>query len=684
MKTKSFISLLCLTLGMFLFQACNDVPAPYDIPNKGDANSIYGTGTKDSPYTVKGASLNQNGGYAWVKAYIVGYIPVSTGDGGPSYTISDVVFGADGAGAPNIVIASSPDSKDINDCMAVQLPSGDVRNALNLQAHPENLGKEVMLYGTMEKYFGGSGVKTVTAAILDGQEIGDMPEEEPGEAIFSADFSQSLGDFTSVSTSGTLEWYNDYSSAMITGYKDFNGDGEKENQAGVTFLVGPEIDLSQIEEAYVATNMAINYERGDLNANNSILISKNYTGDANNATWTQLTYDTEGLNSDFTFKNKKTAIPAELMGGKVRIALRHTCSDTQSSTWEVKKIEVIKGKIEDTVPEPPIEGENLLKNGGFETWENGVATGWKSSNSAGNATVTQSTNAHAGSYSAMIEGSTDANKRLGSTEMTLKAGTYVITAYFKAVDANASIRLGYAVNEADGSIAGGDSYKYGAYVNDITKDTWVEATHEFTLEANTTVNLVVMVGKNPGQSVLIDDFSLQTNDGGIIEGGNPEEPEEPGDAIFSESFANGIGSFTTADIAGEQAWNADDQYKCMKMSAYADGTSVENEDWLISPAIDLSKARTLTFEQAFGPYNKSMDNASQLYTVWVSNNYSGDVSTATWTQVIINYPAESGWAFSDAQATLPAIGAQAHLAFKYKNSDGDETLTWEIKNVAVK
>lgn len=680
MKTKSFISLLCLTLGVFLFQACNDVPAPYDIPGKGDANSIYGTGSKESPYTIKGAALNQNGGYAWVKAYIVGYIP--TGDN-TSSTISDIVFGTEGAGTTNIVIATSADSKDINNCMAVQLPSGDVRNALNLQAHPENLGKEVMLYGTMEKYFGSAGVKTVTAAILDGQEIGDMPEES-GEAIFSADFSQSLGDFTSISTSGTLEWYNDYSSAMITGYKDFNGDGEKENQAGVTFLVGPEIDLSHIEEAYVATNMAINYERGDLNANNSILISKNYTGDANNATWTQLTYDTEGLNSDFTFKNKKTAIPAELMGGKVRIALRHTCSDTQSSTWEVKKIEVIKGKIEDTAPEPPIEGENLLKNGGFETWENGVATGWKSSNSAGNATVTQSTGAHAGSYSAMIEGSTDANKRLGSTEITLKAGTYAIKAYFKAVDANASIRLGYAVNEADGSIAGGDSYKYGAYVNDITKDTWVEATHEFTLEANTTVNLVVMVGKNPGQSVLIDDFSLQTNDGGIIEGGNPEQPEEPGDAIFSESFANGIGSFTTADITGEQAWNADTQYKCMKMSAYANGTSVKNEDWLISPAIDLSKARTLTFEQAFGPYNKSMDNASQLYTVWVSNNYSGDVSTATWTQVTINYPAESGWAFSDAQATLPAIGAQAHLAFKYKNADGDETLTWEIKNVAVK
>ena len=68
----------------------------------------------------------------------------------------------------------------------------------------------------------------------------------------------------------------------------------------------------------------------------------------------------------------------------------------------------------------PITGENLLKNGGFETWENGVATGWKSSNSAGNATVTQSTDAHAGSYSAMIEGSTDANKRLGQHTFRLR------------------------------------------------------------------------------------------------------------------------------------------------------------------------------------------------------------------------------------------------------------------------
>ena len=669
MKTKSFISLLCLTLGMFLFQACNDVPSPYDIPGKGDANSIYGTGTKDSPYTVKGASLNQNGGYAWVKAYIVGYIP--TGDN-TSSTISDIIFGTEGAGPTNIVIATSADSKDINNCMAVQLPSGDVRNALNLQAHPENLGKEVLLYGTMEKYFGSAGVKTVTAAILDGQEIGDVPEE-PGEAIFSETFAEGMGEFTInnvnvPSEMGSEVWtFDSYKYMKATSY--ING----VNYAAESWLVSPAINLTQASAATLTFDYCARYFN-DLENNMTVWVTE-----ASNENWQKLPVEIKDC-SDWNFVDSKDIDLNAYKGKSIKLAFVYNCTD-KAGTFELKNILVEERNAQ---ADQPITGENLLKNGGFETWENGVATGWKSNNSAGNATVTQSTDAHAGSYSAMIEGSTEANKRLGSSEMTLKAGTYVITAYFKAVDANASIRLGYAVNEADGSIAGGDSYKYGAYVNDITKDTWVEATHEFTLEANTKVNLVVMVGKNPGQSVLIDDFSLQTNDGGLIEGDEPEQPEEPGDAIFSESFANGIGSFTTADIAGEQAWNADDQYKCMKMSAYADGTSVKNEDWLISPAIDLSKARTLTFEQAFGPYNKSMDNASQLYTVWVSNNYCVDVSTATWTQVTINYPAESGWAFSDAQATLPAIGAQAHLAFKYKNADGDETLTWEIKNVAVK
>lgn len=71
----------------------------------------------------------------------------------------------------------------------------------------------------------------------------------PEGVLLDQSFTNSLGSFTSVSASGSLKWYNDYSSAMVTGFQDFNGDGQKENQAGVTYLVGPEIDLTGVENA---------------------------------------------------------------------------------------------------------------------------------------------------------------------------------------------------------------------------------------------------------------------------------------------------------------------------------------------------------------------------------------------------------------------------------------------------
>ena len=177
--------------------------------------------------------------------------------------------------------------------------------------------------------------------------------------LLDQNFTSSLGDFKSVAASGDLNWYNDFSSAMVTGYQDFNGDGQKENKPGVTFLVGPEIDFADVTEAHITINHALNYERGDINANNSIVISKDYTGDVTTATWEVLNYNTDGLGNSFTFVENNVNIPAEYMGGKAVIALRHTCSETQSSTWEVKSLKVQEGKVDET-PETPSEGDAYI------------------------------------------------------------------------------------------------------------------------------------------------------------------------------------------------------------------------------------------------------------------------------------------------------------------------------------
>ena len=161
----------------------------------------------------------------------------------------------------------------------------------------------------------------------------------------SESFSNTLGDFKSISAEGNLSWTIDYSSACITGYNST----DKTNTAGITYLVSPTIDLSQSSGAYISFSHAINYERGDLAANNQLVISKDFTGDVTKATWQALTFNTTGTNNDFTFVSSgKVSIPAEYIGSNtVTVALRHTCTETSSSTWEVKSFKVAEGQGED-------------------------------------------------------------------------------------------------------------------------------------------------------------------------------------------------------------------------------------------------------------------------------------------------------------------------------------------------
>ena len=87
----------------------------------------------------------------------------------------------------NIIIAATADEKDYSKCVPVQLPAGDVRNSLNLQDNAGNLGKVVAVNGSIEKYFGVKGVKTVTAFKLDGEGSGggSTDPQPSGDAVFS-------------------------------------------------------------------------------------------------------------------------------------------------------------------------------------------------------------------------------------------------------------------------------------------------------------------------------------------------------------------------------------------------------------------------------------------------------------------------------------------------------------------
>ena len=102
-------------------------------------------------------SANPAQAKVWVTGYIVGFV-------NGQFIATGASFTAEGCETKsNLLLATNADETNVEKCIPVQLPNNDVRSDLNLQDHPENLGKEVKLYGHVLKYFGVPGLKDVTA-----------------------------------------------------------------------------------------------------------------------------------------------------------------------------------------------------------------------------------------------------------------------------------------------------------------------------------------------------------------------------------------------------------------------------------------------------------------------------------------------------------------------------------------
>lgn len=119
----------------------------------GEVLNLEGAGTKENPYTVADIlALNvTDQTKAWVQGYIIGAL--NSDNSNQLETTGTTV-------ATNIVLASTADATA--NYIPVALPSGDVRNALNLSDNPTNLGIKVAVYGTLELYFSKAGVKNVS------------------------------------------------------------------------------------------------------------------------------------------------------------------------------------------------------------------------------------------------------------------------------------------------------------------------------------------------------------------------------------------------------------------------------------------------------------------------------------------------------------------------------------------
>lgn len=158
---------------------------------------------------------------------------------------------------------------------------------------------------------------------------------------------------------------------------------------------------------------------------------------------------------------------------------------------------------------------------------------------------------------------------------------------------------------------------------------------------------------------------------------------------FLETFESGdLGVFESYSVSGpDQYWHNDDYDDNLyaKMSNYNGTVNLENEDWLITPAINFNNYsnEVLRFRTAMQDY----DDVNTFLYLKYSTNYSGsgNPNAATW----INLSSQANWStgnyewMESGDIDLSSIsGSSVYLAFQYVSQNGTGK-TWHVDNVSV-
>lgn len=307
-------------------------------PTPGDA------GTKEKPYTVANVQAGATGTGVWVKGYIVGWIDGKTLADGAKFNADGVTVSS------NVMLADAADAATTAKIIPVQLPSGEIRKAVNLQDNPANYKKEVLLKGNLVAYFGVPGLKEVSAAVIDGKEYPMGGDDQPsGDVVTSLDenFDASTdipAGWFQKQAAGNKAWYvrnfNENNYITISGY---NGTAPFDQ-----WLLSPAIDMDKVSDKTLTFDTQVN----GYGATTTTLKVYIVTDPANLATATELkatfaTAPAAGADGKTKYSEwvKSGNVDLAKYKGKVYIAFRYQASkDANYATWCVDNVKLNAAK----------------------------------------------------------------------------------------------------------------------------------------------------------------------------------------------------------------------------------------------------------------------------------------------------------------------------------------------------
>ncbi|PIB33022.1 hypothetical protein BFP78_01810 [Gaetbulibacter sp. 5U11] len=148
--------------------------------------------------------------------------------------------------------------------------------------------------------------------------------------------------------------------------------------------------------------------------------------------------------------------------------------------------------------------------------------------------------------------------------------------------------------------------------------------------------------------------------------------------LVEYNFAGSFEGWTIAEESGaNDVWTSATGY--VQGNGYF-GTQVANEEWLVSPSVDLTGEDNLKFQ-----ITQELDFAgdASLVKILVSTDYAGDVLTATWDEITLSSPATGDMAASEDYDFSAYDGQTINVALKYESTDTDAG-RWRVANIAIK
>lgn len=165
-------------------------------------------------------------------------------------------------------------------------------------------------------------------------------------------------------------------------------------------------------------------------------------------------------------------------------------------------------------------------------------------------------------------------------------------------------------------------------------------------------------------------------------------PVVPPVTSLNESFvgcnAPLLGLFREFSVNGTQTWRCSNfgrnDTDAVFMNGFAGGVTLDNEDWLISPPLNLS-AMTIPYLHF---WSKKRFTGTNTKEVFVSSNFAGDPSTATWVNLNANFSnLDTLYSFFNNYNLNSYKATPFNIAFKYVSASTGTADEWSIDDVYV-